>query len=264
MYSREKDNLISTGLRIGKMKKRAGMSLTESVASTLEKEIFKGIFPPNSPLPSTRILAERFQVSQRVILGALDLLEKKDILLRQERKKVFVKAREAVSGAKEILFFAFGDELGGHIIYRTIQEMILASSRKRKYDFFSRLVSSSDAMTNSRLEREVARLQNLGFIDCAIFYGGFSADEMRLCQTLPYPVIFLGERPGNDPLPPGTRIVSPNSADLLLAGARYALEKKASRFTLFYWEIRLVSGRKFSAKMPSNWRVFTLLFRCVS
>ena len=56
------------------------MSLTQLAAARLEKAIYGGVYPPDTALPSTRKLAEMFQVSQRIIMRALDILERKDIL----------------------------------------------------------------------------------------------------------------------------------------------------------------------------------------
>ncbi len=206
------------------------------VAKAIEKEIFSGTFPPDSPLPSTRALAGRFGVSQRVVLSALDLLEKKDVLVRQERKRVYVKARSVVDGAKEILFFAFGDEIGLHSIYQAVNEMILNTGDLRRYDFFSRIVSSSGPFTSNRLDRELARLDNLGFIDCALFYCFMDEASMRKCMKLPYPVIFLGEVPDSGKLPSGARMISPDSTGLLLTAAKYAVEKQYKEMALAYWE----------------------------
>ena len=210
--------------------------MTSRVAKTLEREIFSGVFPPDSPLPSTRILAARFEVSQRVVLSALDLLEKKDILVRQERKRVYIKARSAVDGAKEILFFAFGDEIGLHSIYQAVNEMILDTDELRRYDFFSRIVSSGGPFTSNRLERELARLDNLGFIDCALIYCFMDEASMRKCMKLPYPVIFLGEIPDSGKLPSGARMISPDSTGLLLTAAEYAVKKQYKEMVLIHWE----------------------------
>jgi len=217
-------------------KKRMPVTLTRSAAARLEKEIYTGVYPPDTPLPSTRALAERFQVSQRVILLALDILEKKNILVRQQRRRVYVKARSLADDAQEILFFAFGDSMGLHGVYQAVNEMILQSARQRRYDFFSRIVSSADALTESRLDRELARLENLGFIDCALVYCFMNESRMEKFLQLPYPVIFIGELPDSGALPEGARMISPNSRDLLLTVGRFACRKKYPVLALAYWQ----------------------------
>ena len=193
-------------------------------------------WPADMPLPSTRMLARQFGVSQRIILLALDILEKKDILVRQERKQVYVKARSVQDDAKEILFFTFGDSIRMHSIYHAVNEMILRAGRQRKYDFFSRVVSSTDVLSGPRLDRELSRLENLGFIDCALVYCFLDEDRMRKFLKLPYPVIFIGELPDSGDLPEGARMISPDSAELLLSTARYACEWNYSRLALAYRE----------------------------
>lgn len=217
-------------------KTESRMTLTRLAATRLEKAVYAGEYPPDMPLPSTRELARQFGVSQRIILLALDILEKKDILVRQERKQVYVKARSVQDDAKEILFFTFGDSIGMHSIYHAVNEMILRTGRQRKYDFFSRVVSSADALSVQRLDRELSRLENLGFIDCALVYCFLDEERMKKFLKLPYPVVFIGELPDSGKLPEGARMISPDSAELLLSMARYARERNYSRLALAYRE----------------------------
>lgn len=207
------------------------------VAKVLERKIFSGEYPPNLPLPSTRSLAAEFGFSQRVILSAIDRLEKKNLLVRQERRRIFVKARSARDNAKEILFFAFGNELGAHGIYQAVNELILHDETQHRYDFFSRIISSADAFDRERLDREIARLDNLGFIDCALIYSPLDEEAMRQCLALPYPVIFLGEMPMSGKLPEKARLISPNSTGLLLTAAKYAAKKRYQTLAIAYWEL---------------------------
>lgn len=215
---------------------KSGESRSTALARTLEREIFRGTFPPDSILPGTREIAETFGVSQRVVLCALDILEKKDLVLRQERKRVCVKAHAAHPGAKELLFFAFGEEVGLDSICQAVNELILRSGKDRKYDFFSRIVSTGDTWDHARLDRELARLENLGFIDCVLFYCSLDEEGMRKCMRLPCPVIFLGEKPESNRLPEGARMISPNSADLPLTAAQYAVEACWEELVFVYWE----------------------------
>ncbi len=213
------------------------LSKSAQAAKTLEKEIFRGVYPAGTPLPGTRGLARHFGVSQRVVLSALDLLEKKDIVVRLERRRVFVKEREAAPGATEILFFAFGSELGVHSLYNAVNAIILNPPPERKFDFFSRIVSSGDILTPGRLDRELARLENLGFIDCAVFYAHMTEENMCKVLRLPYPVIFLGEVPDSGHLPDGARMISPNSDELVLTAAKHALAIHASELVFAYWAL---------------------------
>ena len=114
---------------------------------------------------------------------------------------------------------------------------MLKSGKDRKYDFFSRIVSSGDALSPGRMNRELSRLENLGFIDCALFYGGLiSRESMSQWMRLPYPVIFLGELPDHETPPDGARILSPNSVDLPAAAAEYAIRQKAEHVVFCCWD----------------------------
>jgi DNA-binding LacI/PurR family transcriptional regulator len=59
--------------------------LYEQLATVLEDAIMRGAFPEGR-LPVERALSEKYQVSRAVVNGAMGLLEKKGLILRQSRR----------------------------------------------------------------------------------------------------------------------------------------------------------------------------------
>ncbi len=174
-------------------------SLSAQLANIIEKDIYSGGLPPDSPLASTRELARNFGVSHQVVISALNILEQKDLIVRLPRKGVFVKASSIHPKAREVLFFAFAGQAESHTMLMGVHDLITNPLAQGRYDFSTRIVGSGNIGTSGRLDRELARLEHWGFIDCAIIYtSSFSAGDIRKCARLPYPVIFVGDLPRGD------------------------------------------------------------------
>ncbi len=173
-------------------------SMSAQLARIIEKDIFSGKLKPDAPLASTRTLSEAFNVSRQVVVSGLDILEKKDLIVRIPRKGVFVKSRDIHKQAREILFFAFMDRLERNIIFQAMNKISEAEKGSSKYDFFTRFISAERNQSN-RLDHELERLANLGYIDCGVIYSAdFTADTIRKCVGLPYPIIIVGDLPDGD------------------------------------------------------------------
>lgn len=174
-------------------------SQSSQVARLIERDIVDGKLSPNSRLRSTRDLAGHFGVGHRVVLSALDILERKDLIIRVPRSGIHVKARGARRDVKEILFFALADHVEFHPVVQAVNNLVCQSGLNGRYDFFNRLVSSDNGTVSGRLETELARLADWGYVDCAIFYSrGFTRKTVEQCLKLPYPVIFVGDLPEGD------------------------------------------------------------------
>ncbi|MBN2640987.1 MAG: winged helix-turn-helix transcriptional regulator [Victivallales bacterium] len=173
---------------------------SSQVARLIECDITSGKLPPNSRLRSTRDLARHFGVGQRVVLSALDILERKDLISRKPRSGIHVKAHGTRKDIKEILFFALANQVEFHPIVQAVNNLVNLPEANHKYNFLNRLVSSDSNGANYSLEAELARLTDWGgYVDCAILYPrGFTRKTVEQCLKLPYPVIFAGDLPEGD------------------------------------------------------------------
>ncbi len=174
-------------------------TLSVNLANTIERDIISGKLKPDTLLASVRTLSDEFKVSRQVVLSSLEMLEQKDLITRIERKGVFVKARDMQRKNREILFFAFAEQVECHTISRAMQALINKPAQARCYDFFSRIISSGD-ISDERLDHELNKFKTLGFLDGAVIYPhGLSPEAIRRCITqLPYPVIIVGDLPHGD------------------------------------------------------------------
>ena len=181
---------------VSKPKTAGRPSLAEEVAEMLAKAIYTEKIPPNAPLPSTRELAERYAVSQPTILAACDRLEAEDLIVRQNRRKIYVKAHLDPASAKEILYFSMGGNERNTLLSQAVWHLIEKSSEDGSFDFFTRLVSGfrKGKELEKRLKTEICKLEKLGFLDCAVIHAlGFTESAVNQCRKLPFPIVFLGD-----------------------------------------------------------------------
>ena len=181
---------------ISKSKTAGRPNRAAEVAEMLAKAIYTEKIPPNAPLPSTRELAERYAVSQPTILAACDRLEAEDLIVRQNRRKIYVKAHLDPASAKEILYFSMGGNERSSLLSQAVWHLIEKSSEDGSFDFFTRLVSGfmeGDEL-EKRLKIEICKLEKLGFLDCAVIHAlGFTESAVNRCRKLPFPIVFLGD-----------------------------------------------------------------------
>ena len=77
-------------------------NLTDLVQRDVEKGIRSGIYSAGMPLPSTRALAEKYGVSQRVVILAMDALAKRDLGIRKSAIGNFVNPDAVFEGFKRV------------------------------------------------------------------------------------------------------------------------------------------------------------------
>lgn len=76
---------------------------SQQIAETLEKEILRGSLNPGTRIQSVRALAERFQVSIKVIQTVFDVLEQKELIERRHGSGTFVKEIKLAQKEKIVL-----------------------------------------------------------------------------------------------------------------------------------------------------------------
>lgn len=172
---------------------------TVQVVKHLEHRIETGELPPLTKLTSIRNMAREFGVSMKVILFALEELEKKRLIHRVERKGIYVSEMASNPDRLEVLILVFGDDPErNHFIHRM---MSLTSSRAAmgKLNFYTRIVTFTRKQMKDgpylrrQLEAEVAKLSQTFHSDCALILGPeLDRQGVEICLTLPFPVLFLG------------------------------------------------------------------------
>lgn len=160
------------------------------VASLLEDEIVRGKLAPGERLKSTRALAANFAVGQRVIISALEILERKKLVARKERFGVYVN-HPSRPEAKEVMILAFGGTPEDNSFIRRVSEFMYFPEVHEKFDFFVRFIPGRDA--HLRFDAELERLEKFGYPDCVLIVGlRFRRKQVERALRLPYPVLFLG------------------------------------------------------------------------
>ena len=222
---------------ISKSKTAGRPNRAAEVAEMLAKAIYTEKIPPNAPLPSTRELAERYAVSQPTILAACDRLEAEDLIVRQNRRKIYVKAHLDPASAKEILYFSMGGNERSSLLSQAVWHLIEKSSEDGSFDFFTRLVSGfmeGDEL-EKRLKIEICKLEKLGFLDCAVIHAlGFTESAVNRCRKLPFPIVFLGDLEDGVAEKLHLWQIKPNCTCEASTTIRYAADHGIQRICLMY------------------------------
>jgi len=72
------------------VEKDVKVSVTRQVADALLADIQGGVYPPGRRIPGERVLAERFKVNRKSVIGAIELLEKDNYVEKIPAKGTFV------------------------------------------------------------------------------------------------------------------------------------------------------------------------------
>ncbi len=164
---------------------------SRQIAAIIETNIAHGEFAYGERLKSTRLLAEEYGVGQRVIIYALDILERKKLVARKERYGVYVKHPSRKPWVREIMILALGGTPADQRYVKFVSEFMHFQAVSEKYDFFTRYIPGKDA--HLRFSAELERLEKFGYPDCVLLVGlDFKQNEVEQALLLPYPVLFLG------------------------------------------------------------------------
>ncbi len=215
---------------------RGRKSRAEELADAIARDIYHGVLPPDSVLAGVRDVARQYRVSHPTVLAAYDILEKQNLIVRQERRRIQIKARNAAADVREILYFSLGRHERKSFLSRAIYQFIEDSEYAGQYDFFTRIVGSPDLSTaHTQLGRELSRIEKLGFLDCAVIHGGgLTPPDIEQCLKLPFPVVFLGDLEYGVPANAHIWQIRPDSTAVMRATLRYAAMRNYTSIVLFH------------------------------
>ncbi len=206
-------------------------SLSSQLAKIIERDIYSGKLEGGASLASARTLARGFDVSFQVVLSALDILEARDLIVRIPRKGVYIKSRNFTGDLREILFFALTRQGEHRPLIDAVNELLSAG----QYDYTARIAVTTGEP--ERLRIELKRLENSGFVDCALVSTSYlTAENIRQVCGLPYPVILIGDLPAGDYAGLSFGAVSPDYPALAELVMDYAGQGGYRETVLFYAE----------------------------
>ncbi len=175
---------------------KQNLSGTKQVAAAIEAAIRSGEMAPGSRLDSVRNLAEHFEVGMTVIIRALDVLEKKQLISRQPRRGVYVSEPEADTPKRRLL------------VLTNVRDQDKEASGIYLAPHFERLCNLhnwvADTMAISFLysaseEKLIEQLQEKhydGCISLGTYYIG-TEKSLAILRALKIPVVFASAQDGD-------------------------------------------------------------------
>jgi len=174
-------------------------SLKKQIVDLFVKKIESGRIPPFTKLQSVRGLCKQFDVSQNVILGALDELEKRGLIHRVPRSGIFVSENASNPQALEVLILSCGHIPDRNTFTKNMFGIISSDTAVEKINFTIRIFTMNNPRLLSKngkspvVKTEVAKLSQTCHADCAlVLTTSLSREEIEDILRLPMPVVFLG------------------------------------------------------------------------
>lgn len=167
-------------------------SKIEQVTTILRQEIKQGVYAVGSRLPGIRELAQRFDVSSRIISLAVERLNAENLVVRKHSKGIYVNDWRR-SDVFEVYFLHWAkyDIKAGYC--RTLMEMIYPPHLRRGFHFTIRSIFD-DRLNQEHLIQEIRNISSICGIDCLLMNAtGVAPETIRFLRKLTLPVIFLGD-----------------------------------------------------------------------
>lgn len=165
----------------------------DRVARELERQIGTGRLAPGRPLPTIRDLAATFAVSRQVIEAAFAQLEARHLLISHPRVGVYVNPAAFSPNKQEFCLLRL--LIGGTDRLADYMERMLSISNPTVWQGCNLSTRSISDRHYSRgvLRYEIEKLRQ-AHVDCLFVYNPkLREDDISELETLPFPVVFLGD-----------------------------------------------------------------------
>ena len=172
-------------------------SKTDQVSAILRSSIKQGKSLPGSRLAGVRDMAKKFNVSTLVISRAVEMLENERLVRREHGRGVFVEqwAEDDIINVY-MLFWGLNEYKNNY--FEEFAKIAYPPVMPADFSFNLRAVmKKSDEFHH--LDAELARIDNLPDVNCAIFGAvPFKAEHIRKFKNLHCPFIMLGDLASDD------------------------------------------------------------------
>jgi hypothetical protein len=209
-------------------------SKSEQVADVLRKRIVSGKVIPGAKLSSVRDLAESFKVSTKIVIGALDLLEKEHLIAREAGRGVFVRSCSANSNI-EVCLMAWNINFTSDPYFNDLVRMSYPPYLQDGFNFTVRTVPFSRDAKIGHFAQELQKFDKMCHANCFLLSApAFDVAKIKACLKIKTPVIFIGDfSHGLDPDVSFNQITGDNA----IFGQNYVkrlVEKEAAKELVLY------------------------------
>jgi DNA-binding LacI/PurR family transcriptional regulator len=166
-------------------------SKTNQVAEYLKVEIRSQKLKPGDKLLSTRKLANHFSTSKEVIESAYTILEKEGLVFKRARKGVFVNKESKLSHLTKVYILGYGIQQGSQY-FEQVLKLISPPYLREDYSFIIKNVPFAQ-ISPECFNAEINNIKNTHGIDAVLINAAtLSKQQIKISETIPSPVIFLG------------------------------------------------------------------------
>jgi hypothetical protein len=187
-------------------------SKKEQLAEALKSRIVSGKVPTGTKLSSVRELADRFKVSTKIVIGALDFLEAERLIEREPGRGVFVRSCSANPNI-EVCILSWNVNVSSDVYFNNLIRISHPPYLREGFNFTVRTVPFFAGATTSHFAQELQKLDKMYNTDCLLIHApNLDSSKIKACLSLKTPVIFIGDfSHGLDPDIPFNQVTGDNT-----------------------------------------------------
>ena len=221
-------------------------SKKEQLAEALKSRIVSGKVTVGAKLSSVRDLANRFKVSTKIVVGALDLLEAEQLIEREAGRGVFVRSCSTNANI-EVCILSWNVNISSDVYFNNLARISHPPYLREGFNFTVRTVPFFRGATTSHFAQELQRFDKTYHTDCLLIHApNLGSSKIKACLSLKTPVIFIGDfSHGLDSDIPFNQITGDNTAIGENCVKKLIKEKGAKELVLYISSLQHYFCRKF-------------------
>ncbi|OQA87297.1 MAG: Mannosyl-D-glycerate transport/metabolism system repressor MngR [Lentisphaerae bacterium ADurb.Bin242] len=197
---------------------------SRSVADKLAEEISSGILSPGTKFSSIRTLATRFDVSQKVIMDAMDILESEKMVERYPRSGIFVKEKRQRTNILALILIP--EKTNAYI--SSLLQILLPENRSPDIEFCCYTIDYYKRF--AELDGIINKFKPDCILVCAPLY---TERDLEFYKKLPFPVVFIGDFAKPERIHTSLFQVTGDNYSVGAAAAKQLIEETASRKAVY-------------------------------
>jgi DNA-binding LacI/PurR family transcriptional regulator len=167
-------------------------SKSSQVAEIIKGQIISGELKANTRLQSVRILADKFKLGRQVILSAFSILSDDKLIYMKPRQGAFVMDQDLQKNGERVVYIlGYGIQQGSQY-FEQVLKLTCPPYLQKDYSFIIKNVPLAQT-SPERFNAEINNIKNNHGIDAVIINAAtLTKQQIKACEAIPAPVIFLG------------------------------------------------------------------------
>ena len=168
-------------------------SKKEQLAEAIKSQIVRGKVIAGAKLSSVRDLASSFNVSTKIVVGALDLLEREHLIKREAGRGIFVRSCSVHTNI-EVCILSWNVNVLADQYFNDLVRILHPPYLHPGFNFTVRTVPFSKEATTNHFAHELQKFDKMYNAKCLLIHApNLSSDKIKACLKVNTSIIFIGD-----------------------------------------------------------------------